>query len=351
AMARFLLFSLVVARISMVPILERMRIERGSLGILIIATGLAGAISPVYVNALQALKRFNALSLLHVLGAPIRLAVSLVAMPIRAITGYFTAQSAVSFWQIGLSLFALRKELGPDVKAEPYWNRDTTRRFLKYGLLLTLFHAQTIALFVEALVIRQRLPATDSAAYYMISRIAEIGTYAGATLLAVMFPYVSEAAEKRDDTNRLILRSTLASLAFGGLCAIAFLLVGRWLFAWVPDGSAYIPYVPHAALLTVTLSLLMSLNCFFFGQIAADRFSFLKWYVPLHLLYSATLLFITGYGYFESWLPVSLLSAIRWINGQGLNFVLGAMLLLQLLKAAFVCIQWRTAGNACRQER
>ena len=75
AMALFLLFSLVVARISMVPILERMRIERGSLGILIIATGLAGAISPVYVNALQALKRFNALSLLHVLGAPIRLAV------------------------------------------------------------------------------------------------------------------------------------------------------------------------------------------------------------------------------------------------------------------------------------
>ncbi|MBP5321319.1 MAG: hypothetical protein J6334_10040, partial [Kiritimatiellae bacterium] len=118
AMALFLLFSLVVARISMAPILERMRIERGSLGILIIATGLAGAISPVYVNALQALKRFNALSLLHVLGAPIRLAVSLVAMPIRAITGYFTAQSAVSFWQIGLSLFALRKELGPDVKAE-----------------------------------------------------------------------------------------------------------------------------------------------------------------------------------------------------------------------------------------
>ena len=339
AMAVFLVITLVIARCTMTPILERMRIERGSLGILIVATGLTGAIAPVYANALQALKRFNALSVLHILGAPIRLVVALVTMPIRAISGYFVAQSAVSFWQIGISLFSLRKELGAEVRAEPYWNRETLRTFLKCGLFLALLHAQTIAAFVESLVIRQRLPAVDSAAYYMISRFAEIGTYAGATLTAVMFPYVSEAAEKRTGSDhRIILRSTLASLAFGILCAIGFGLVGKWALAWTPGGSAYTAYVPQMVLLTLVVTLFMSLNCYVIGQVAADRFGFLKWYVPLHLLYSGALLFITGYGYFETWLPPGPLNAIRWINRCGLNFILVAMLLLQLAKALFIFI-------------
>ena len=336
AMAVFLVITLVIARYTMAPIFERMRIERGSLGILMIATGLTGAIAPVYANALQALKRFNALSVLHVLGAPIRLAVALVTMPIRAISGYFAAQSAVSFWQIGISLFSLRKELGAEVRAEPYWNRETFRTFLKYGALLALLHAQTIAAFVESLVIRQRLPAVDSAAYYMISRFAEIGTYAGATLTAVLFPYVSEAAEKHTGSDhRIILRSTLASLAFGGLCAIGFGLVGKWALVWT-GGSAYTAYVPQMVLLTLIVTLFMSLNCHVIGQVAADRFGFLKWYVPLHLLYSGSLLLITGYGYFERWLPAGPLHAIRWLNSCGLNFILAAMLLLQLVKALFI---------------
>ena len=336
AAAIFLVLALIVARITMAPVFERLRIARGMLGLLILSTGFLGAVAPVYSNALQALKRFQALSWLTALGAPIRLVVMLVTMPIRALSGYFAAQSSVCLWQIVCSVFALRKDLGPSVRPEPFWTRANTRAFLKYCACVTLYFTPQLSLFVEALIIRQRLTPTDSAAYYMISRFAEIGTYAGATLLAVMFPFVSEAAQKGGDPDRFIVRSTLASTGFGLVCAAGFLLTGRGLLALLPGGTAYVGYVPQLAVLTLVLALFAALNCALTGEVAAGRFGFLKWSVPLHLGYVAVLYFITGHGYVDAWLPAVVVDGLNWINACGLDWVLVAMLSLQLVKA--VCI-------------
>ena len=330
------LVAAVVARFTMAPVLERLRIEKGMLGLLILATGFLGAVAPVYTNALQALKRFRELSWLTVFGAPIRLAVMVVAMPIRALSGYFTGQVSVCLWQIGCCFFSLRKELGNEVKAVPYWTRENARTFLRYSGFVALGLIPVVAQFFETLVIRQRLSTGDSAAYYMISKFAEIGTYAGASLLAVVFPYVSEKAHSGQSADSIVVRTTLVSLGFGVLCAGGFLLVGRCLLSWLPNGSSYVPYVPQLAWLTVVVSLNAALNCALAGEVAANRFGYLRWLLPLHVFYIGAIMGISGYGYFASWLPVPIVECLVEINRWGLNWLLSAMLGLQLLKAFFV---------------
>ena len=117
ATAIFLFLAIVVARFTMPLLLERIRIVEGSLGFVIIAASFVGAVSPIYTNALQALKKFREQSIINVISAPIRLIAMLIAMPFRAITGYFVGQAATPAFSIIATTFSLKKEFS--AKAEP----------------------------------------------------------------------------------------------------------------------------------------------------------------------------------------------------------------------------------------
>ena len=126
AAAIFLFLAIVVARFTMPLLLERIRIVEGSLGLVIIAASFIGNILPIYANALQALKKFREQSLINIIGAPVRLITMLVAMPFRAITGYFVGQASVPAFNIAASIFSLRKEF--TANAEPYRCKETFRK-------------------------------------------------------------------------------------------------------------------------------------------------------------------------------------------------------------------------------
>lgn len=340
AAAIFVVFALLAVRFLMPVVLERVRVEKGALGLVIVAASLLGTVAPIYLNALQATKRFGAVSVINLFCAPIRLVVMLVAMPIRALTGYFVGQSSAPAFQIVASVFAFRKELGRSVKAEPFWTKTKVREMFGYMLWVAIAMAVGgLVQFVEPLVIRQRLPDVDSAAYYMISRFAEIGTYLGLTLSGIVFPYVSEAAEAGRTGNRLIVRSMVGSLAFGGLCAVGFALFGRFVFPLLPNGGAYGKYIPELVALTLILSAGIAVGCFTSGETAANRFKWLWWFVPLHVVYVATLFVLTGHGYLQGVLPASICEAIASVNACRLDFLLGLMGGFAAVKLLFVAVQ------------
>ena len=122
-------------------------------------------------------------------------------MPFRALAGYFVGQAATPTFQIGASVWALRHELGGGVVAEPYWTRETVKLFVVYSLFVALYSlVPSFTGFYETLLIRQRLSNVDSAAYYMISRFAEIGTYAGATLFSDIHTGIDNSASFHEST-------------------------------------------------------------------------------------------------------------------------------------------------------
>ena len=347
ATAVFLFVAIVVARFLLPAFLERIRIVEGSLGLVIIAASFVSAVAPIYSNALQALKKFKAQSILSIVGAPVRLIAMLLAMPFRAITGYFVGQAATPAFSIAASVIALRKELS--VKAEPYWNKESTKIFAKlFAVFITIGLVDGFYLLVEATVLRQRLPDLDSAGYYMATRFSEIAAFLATTLTFTIFPFAAEKAARGEDMRPLVIKSILVNVCFCLTLVLPFFFFGKSILALLPHGEQYCDYwwaIPCA----IGIAFLTSITSFYVAaELSATRFDFLKWYLPLDLAYPMALLLVTGHGYFSGFIPVSWSTFLTAHNIYTLDTMLWWMMAIITLKAA-CCIGAMAATKPCQQ--
>ena len=331
ATAIFLFLAIIIARFLLPAFLERIRIAEGSLGLVIIAASFVSAVAPLYSNALQALKKFKAQSLLSILGAPVRLIAMLIAMPFRAITGYFVGQAASPAFGIVTSVIALRKELS--AKAEPYWTRET---FKKFSTLLAIFLLWGLSGgfcgLVESTIIRQRLPDIDSAGYYIATRFSEIAGFLTCTLAFTIFPFAAEKASKGEDTRPLVLKAGAATVAFSMLIAIPFFFCGEQILSMLPHGNEYARFwwvIPWQIGISTIVSLI---GLYTTAEISANRFDFLKWYLVLDMAYPIAILLVTGHGYFTGIIPLQLSNFLIAHNIYSLDTMLW----------------WMTANNAAK---
>ena len=343
ATAAFFVLAIVVSRILLPHFLERIRIAEGSLGLVILAATFIGAVNPVYVNALQALKKFKAYSLINVLAAPVRLLVMLITMPFRALTGYFVGQGATPAFTILASIITLRTELS--VKAEPYWNlsivKSLVRLFVIFGTLSTL---SGFILLVESTIIRQRLPELDSAAYYMVTRFSDIASFLTATLAFTIFPISVGFATRGKDLRPIIFKAMGAIVASNILLAGTFALFGREILAIIPNGEKYQAYTWAIPSMVGIVTISSCTAIYTTVEIAASRFCFLKWWIPLNLAYPIALLCVSGHGYFTDLIPascstflnkhciLSLESALLWMGGFNIIRLIGALIAATRIK-------------------
>lgn len=313
AAAAFLALAVLVSHFALPHFLERIRVVKGSLGLLIIATSFVGCTAPIYANALQSLKRFGALSVINLLGAPIRACTMLVTMPFRALAGYFTGQAAPSVFTIAAAIVSLRRELA--VKAEEYWTSETIRRFTMLFIGVLAYQGSTaLASVIEPTVIRQRLPEVESAAYYMVTRFTDITTFLSGTLLITLFPHTAELAQRGLSTRNYVIKSSCAVAVFNAALAVFFAVFGAKIMGLLPDGGQYAGY-SMAIPAIICVNTLTSVTGFHTAtEVSAARFGFLKWWIPLALLYPAFMLFVTGYGYFEPYLPETVSKAVKAVN-------------------------------------
>lgn len=339
--AAFIVLAMIVSHFALPRFLSRIRIVEGSLGMLILFTSFVGSLAPIYCNTLQALKKFREMSLINFLSAPIRLVTMLVAMPFRPIAGYFTGQAATPLFTGVAAVFTLRKELS--VPAEPYWTRDVVRRF---GRLLTLFAVSgavgTFSSLVETTVLRQRLPEIDSAAYYMVTRFSDISSYLYSALVFAIFPFSADLAARGKDVRPLLLKTSAATTVFCSAAAILFTFAGRTLLGLLPHGDAYAGYWWAIPWIIGINAINFIIGLYTTAEIAANRFGYMKFMVPLTLLYPAALLAVTGRGYFAGILPDRAMSALAALNVTTLNGMLWWMTAVAAAKMAGVAL------HACR---
>ena len=299
---------------------ERLRIAEGSLGILIICTGLMGPFSSVFGNALQGLKRFRAIAFVHAVSAPVRLVVMLVAMPFRALAGYMLGQLSAPTVTIFVSILSLRKTLGKEVSAMPL-GRENVKAMVHYTLPVALnLLVATVMGTWQALLIRQRLPEIESAGFYIISRLAEIAAYAGMSLSVVVFPLAAEAREKGETDNGLLWRLLAGTLLPGLAVALVFACCGRLILSAVPLWSAYVAYGPLLALYTLRLTICTTYGVFSTYEIAAGRFAFLWYWLPFAFIETGVLVVLTGYGAFQGILPACMVDRMASLSAARLDF-------------------------------
>ncbi len=344
ATAIFLFLAIIVARFTLPLFLERIRIVEGSLGLIIIAASFVSAVGPVYSNALQTLKKFKEYSLINMISAPVRLLTMLVAMPFRALSGYFIGQASVPAFSIVASIFSLSKELS--VSAERYWDRDTFKKFASLFMVFLVWGGATgFYGLVESTIIRQRLPDLDSAGFYMTTRFSEIATYLYGALIFTFFPFAAELAKDRKAQNKLIIKATSANIAFCMVTALVFCFIAKPVLSILPHGEQYAEYwwaVPWMIAIT-------GLSCFygFFttAETAASRFSFLRWAIPLDLAYPVLLLAVTGHGYFAGFTPDSWTDFLTTHNIYSLRTMLCWMTAINTIKAIACLAAMITSKN------
>ena len=348
--AIFLILALVATKFTFPHFLERIRIEEGSLGILIISSGFIGAVAPVYSNALQALKRFKTISFLSIVSAPIRFLAMTLTMPFRALSGYFVGQTATPAFSIIASVWALRKELS--VTAEPYWSKPVFRRFsfLFLGIAAYCIAGNTLSL-VEQTVLRQCLPDIDSAAYYMASRFSDIATFIACTLMTVLFPFTASLATEGRPTRPLVIKSSLAMLTSGSFLALIFTFSGEILLSVTPNGDKYAEYYWAIPWLIgiVTLSGIQTFHTN--TEISAGRFGFLKWWIPFHAFSATGLLIIIGHRHFAHHLPATLLDFLSKYNIQSLKAILIWFTIIGITKTTISIIELLKQRKTETEER
>ena len=332
ATAIFLFLAIVLCRLVLPAYLERIRVADGSLGLVILVSSFFATVSPIYTNALQSLKKFKANSLISLIGAPIRLLAMLATMPLRALTGYFVGQTAPSAFSIVGSVIALRKELS--VPAEPYWSRKIVRQFGRLFLIFGIWCvAGGLVTLVESTVLRQRLPELDSAAYYMVTRFSDIAGFLASALVFTLFPFTAELAAKGKDTRPLIVKATFAVFITNAALAAFFWIFGERIISLLPHGNEYASFWWAIPWIIAITSVNLFSSFYTTGEQSAFHFGFLKWLIPLYLLYPATLLLVTGYGYFTDYLPASWTSFLATHNVTSLPSMLWWMTGFVALKA------------------
>lgn len=327
------------ARFFMPAVFERMRVADGRLGLLVIAFGMLGVASTFFLNALQALKKFRYISLVGLVSAPLRLVTLLICLPIRALSGYFVGYIVVALYGIAVSVFGLRTLLfGKRVPSVSYLRSDGMK-MLRFTIPIMIGSLAMMPMgVVETFVIRHRLPEVESAAYYMISRFAEIGSYVGMSMVFVLFPLASEQHERGTQSQRLVLHSIGGTLASGLALAGLYCFFGKYLLQLLPKGASYVSYVPQMALLTVIVSMRTVVNCFLAHEIASRRYMFYWWLGGISIIESVFLYGIMGVSFFTPWLPTVWIKWVEALNPARLEFMLGVMFICSLAWMIFMAI-------------
>lgn len=297
--AAALVLVLAAAAITVPRYLGFMRVSDASVGFLVVAAAFLGCVAPVYTDALQSLRKFRALAAVEVAGSFVRFATMFALMPMRALAGYFAGQAALPAFRIVGSVVALKRDLA--VQAESYWSMKSVRSLvIAFAAILAYQGVPMAATLVEQTVLRASFPAADSAGYYMVSRFSDFLSYLTFPLLLVMFPYTATAAARKRSTSPYVVKCSTAALAAAAVMSTVYFFFGPQLLSLMPHGSNYASYAVFMPYLTVAGALTACQVFYTNAEVSAGRFGFLKWLVPLHIVYPAALIAASRIGVIDS---------------------------------------------------
>ena len=281
--------------------LAHFRVSDSLAGFLALSAAFLGCVSPVYLDQLQAAKRFGAVGAVEIGAAALRLTVMAALMPFRALAGYFAGSVAKPLVQIFAPLVLLRGTCAAVPSAAqpaPYWTRANFLRLGKtFALTLAYLALPLLVSYRENELIRTLLPSADSAGYYMVTRISDLMNYLTYPLLFVMFPYVTDHASKGESYQRLVSKSCAVIFAIAVLASLlsrhhpgfVHADLGADAIALLPNGGNYLAYSSHLPLLFLFMAFGAAQTIITNAEVAAGRFTFLYWFAPLNLAYLAIL--------------------------------------------------------------
>ena len=329
-------------------VFERLRISGSGLIWLLCGIAVTSAFLPILNNGLQALKLFRCMSVVGLASAPVRLIFLLVLLPVSGLLGFFSAQFLFNVATLGISFWGLRKILSADVRRESYWTH--AREMVSYALpIAVVMVVNSLSSTAQLLVIRQRLPDVESAAFYFGSRFSEIPNILWSAIAIAFFPIISEAFEKGKDTRRLLIQVLLFTVGGGAVVAVVLGVGIERLFGMVSKWRAYAPYAGLVGWMAMTNVFRVAFACFSTHEMACRRFGFIAYSVPIALLESCVLVSLTGYGFFAPYLPQPWVEWMGSLHAARLEFIVWVMLISSFTMFLALVIQMSLCRTGARR--
>jgi O-antigen/teichoic acid export membrane protein len=329
-------------------VFERLRIKGTGLVWLLCGIALTSVFLPILNNALQALKKFRCLGVVGLTTAPVRLVFLWVLLPFSALFGFFSSQFFSYVVTLGVGFWGLREILSRKVSRESY--RGHWYEMFQYTLPITvLMVVNSLSTTIQLLVIRQRLPDVESAAFYFGSRFSELPNMLWSAIAVVFFPVISEAFETGRDTRRMLFQVLLFTVGGGAAVAVGLGAGIEWLFGVVGKWKCYQPYAYLVVWMSMTNVFRMAFTCFSSHEMACRRFGFIRYSVPLSVLESVVLVSLTGYGFFTPYLPHAWVEWMGSLRAARLEYIVGVILFFSF--ALFVGIVLHMLVFAARSRR
>jgi len=246
---------LVVAFVLAVPLAHVLHIHSIAFVVLAESTLATALVFPLAMGVLQGMQRFHALSTLYVLPWLARLAVLAVAASAGyRLGGALLATVAGAIAGTAFALALIREQL----RGGAALPREELVSFLRY-LRPVAAGLVGIALLthVDILVVKARFSGDETGAYAAASAFARVGFFLPATILAVLFPRTAARQARGEETEDILGRSLLATIAFCGGLALFYAAAGVGLVATTfgPDfaegGRILAPYAIAIGLFSV----------------------------------------------------------------------------------------------------
>ena len=281
---------------------ERLRVASGSLTLLILLCGLVANVGTIINGAQQGLKRFKTMSIMALIGAPIRLITLLVAMPFRALSGYVLGQTTPGATTSFLSAFDIHRALKP-YAPDTSWRKDIPEiwRYLWPYAICTIIGSFAGAMM--ATVYRQRLPEAESAAYYLLTRFADMVGFIGTALSVILFPLAAEAHEKGEENKKLLWKTILGTMTGCIALTLIFTAIAKPLLSLTSVWQQYLPYAHLLPFLTFAIGPGLVSGAIANYDFACHRFTTTATLCVLNFTYAAFLVSFTGCEFFRGVLP------------------------------------------------
>ena len=330
---------------------ERLNVAAGSLTILILLSGFIGNISNLFNAALQGLKMFKTMTVQNLISAPIRLVTLLVAMPIRALSGYILGQTTPPASCSLLAALSLRKTLR-DVRLDTSWRKDLPKIWSFLWPVAIYTGANAIFGSIGSTVYRQRLPEIESAAYYVITRFAEIAGFVGASISVILFPLASEAHESGRENPKLLIHSVVGTVLTTGVLMSVFALTSRHLFSLNEIWRTYADLAHMLPWITLTVGTGMINGAVTTYEMAHRRFGVTVFLTVFNLLWTIFIVSFTGYEFYRGILPDGVIDWMASLHLATLSRITAASIVSALIQFAFVFfIEVRNISRALQLQR
>ncbi len=329
------LFCIATAYVVIPHFYERLNVQEGLLTVLILASGFATNISSLFTSALQGLKKFKAITVQSLIGTPIRLVTLMVAMPVRALSGYILGQTTPPAACSILAACSLHRDLRTTT-VDTAWRKDIPEIWRYLWPVAIYMGVCAILSSVNATIYRQRLPDIESSAYYMLTRFAETAGYIGSSIMMVLVPLASEAHEKGKNNLRILAQTVIASIGCASALALIFVVAAKPLFAAVETWKAYAPYSFLLAPQTLATGIIIASGMIVAYEMACRRFRIAAVALILNFLWNAFLVTFTGADFFHGILPESLIYTMKSLEVATLPHMTGLTLGFAVLQLAVV---------------